>query len=330
MPEKAFTEDWLRTFFENAIVGIFQTTPDGRFLMLNRSAAAALGYPDPETAMRDITDLARQAYADPSQRDEYLDTIRRDGYVSNWMSLMRRRDGSLMWNVENARGVFDDDGALLYVEGTIKDVTEEVEARKALRESELRALKLQFKPHFLFNTLNMVAMMIRAGEHAKALEAVNMLGDMFRYYLEFEGENTVALAQELSFVDIFLELQKLRFEDGLSVHRDVDPATLGCRVPTLILQPIVENAVKHGMSGRSGRCRVDIVTRLDGGRLSIGVVNDFSPGPAGTGDHGYGIGISNTRARLHESYGPDAGFGLEEVDGRMKATLEIPLEEARP
>lgn len=327
-----------REIIEHAVIGFFQSTPNGRLLMLNRSAAEALGYDSPEEAVASISDIGRDIYVDPRDRLKYLEAIRRDGYVSNWMSKLRRRDGSIMWNMENSRGVFDADGNLEYVEGTIKDMTDEVQAREALQESErrasalrvqlanaqLRALKLQLKPHFLFNLLNTIAMMIRIGEVDKAQRVVTLLGDMFRRFLEFEGEETVALEHEISFLDMYLGLEQYRYEDRMEVHREIDHGLLGIRVPTLILQPIAENAIKHGVAKMSAKCRIDLAARRVGDDLLIELVNDAGR-PDWIGENpGHGIGLSNTRARLRELYGDRASFELIPRNGRVHAILRIP------
>lgn len=337
----AESERKFQSIFDNAIVGIFQTTPDGRVLMFNRSAANELGYDSPEEAILDINDIGQQFYADPAERERYVDAIRREGYVSGWMSRLRRRDGSLMWNVENSRGVFDSNGELRYIEGTIKDVTAEVEAQEALRASEqkaaelrvqladaqLRALKLQLRPHFLFNMLNTISMMIHSGNAEAADRVVTLLGKMFRGQLEYEGEDMLTLEEELSFVDTYLELQQYRFEDRMTVVRDVDDDALGVKLPALILQPLVENAVKHGVSRVRGHCRVDISAHLRDGELEIEVINDFGESPENQPDPGIGIGIRNTESRLQELYGGRAGFTLAPADGRMRATLRVPDDE---
>lgn len=331
-----------RSIFDNAIFGIFQSMPDGRFLNLNPAAAQIIGYTDPDEALYSINNIATDVYVDPRQREKFLDDIRRDGRVSEWMSKVRRRDGAVMWVVENSRGVFDSEGELLYIEGTVKDVTEEMAAREALYESEnratelrarladaqLRALKLQLNPHFLFNVLNTVAMMIRVDETEKAQQTVVLLGEMFRYILEFEGEDTVTVEQELSFCELFLSVQQFRFEDRLKIDLRVEDATRGIRVPTLILQPIAENAIKHGVAKVTGQCRVEVTTRIEGDFLAIETSND-----ARTLDNdtvaGHGIGLTNTRARLRELYGDRASFTLASEGGRVRALLSIPITEKR-
>lgn len=325
----ARSERNVRSIFENAIFGIFQSTPDGRFRTLNPEAARIIGYSDPQEALDDIQDIAADVYVDPAERRRFLDTIRRDGQVSEWRSEVRHRDGSIIRVVEKSRGVFGADGELKYIEGTIKDVTEELAARSALRESELRALRLQLKPHFLFNTLNTIAMMIRVGDTAKARQMAAMLGEMFRYVLEHEGVETVSLKRELEFCDLYLKVQQYRFEDRLEIERDVDASVLACPVLTLMLQPIAENAIKFGVASVPGRCRVTVAARRREDMLEVELSNDLAPA-AGASVAGHGVGVANTRARLDELYGGRAGFRLVPENGRMRAVLSVPITEDGP
>lgn len=335
------SERRFRSIFENAIFGVFQSTPDGRFIILNPSAARILGYASPQEALEHINNIATDMYVDADQRERFLDAIRREGCVEEWMSRMRRRDGSTIWVKEKSRGVFGSDGELRYIEGTVRDVTDELAARTALQDSEvraselraqladaqLRALRLQLKPHFLFNVLNTVSMMIRVGESDQAQQVVTMLGDLFRHVLELEGEQTVSLEQELRFCELYLRLQQFRFADRLEIRRDVDTAALPVHVPTMVLQPIAENAVTHGVAEMAGQCIIDIKAHRHGDSLRVEICND-SPGDGRDGA-GYGIGLTNTRARLRDLYGEKAAFELVRSGGRASAVLTLPVAGSR-
>lgn len=327
-----------REFIENAVVGIFRTTPDGTFLLLNQAGAEILGYDSPDEAVQQVADISMH-YTNPTDRRRYLGIIREEGRVDGWITEMQRQDGTRIWVNENARGVFDDGGLLLYVEGTLRDVTDELAAQEALRASELRAaelraqladaqlraLRLQLQPHFLFNILNTIAMMIRLGETAKAQQMATVLGTMFRRFLDLEGEPTVTLEEELQFLDAYLELEQFRFEDRLELSRNVDPAALQARLPTLILQPVAENAVKHGVSCRAGRSRMELEVRIDGRTLEIDLTNDAAPSVGDRGDN-RGIGVNNIRSRLREMYGDRASFELTMAADRTRARMRIPYE----
>ncbi|HEY0047831.1 MAG TPA: histidine kinase, partial [Pyrinomonadaceae bacterium] len=121
------------------------------------------------------------------------------------------------------------------------------ELKAALATSQLNALKMQIHPHFLFNTLNSVSALIHEDQKA-ADKMVARLGDFLRLTLESSGDHEVSLEQEMDFVGHYLEIESVRFQDRLVVRMNIDPETLAARVPNLILQPIVENAIKHGIS----------------------------------------------------------------------------------
>lgn len=335
------SERRFRSIFENAIFGIYQSTPDGRFLIMNPASAAILGYDSPEEAIQGINDIATDMYVDPQERARFLDAIHREGQVPDWISRVRRRDGSVIWVTERSRGVFGAKGELRYIEGTVRDITEEMATRAVLRDIEvraselraqladarLRALRLQLNPHFLFNVLNTISMMVRIGATDKAQRMISLLGEMFRFILEFEDEQTITFAQELKFVDLYLTLQKFRFENRLAIRRRIDDAVLPLKVPTLILQPIIENAVTHGITDAPGPYQVDVTARRDGCTLIIEIDND-----AGSRDEdkpdGHGIGLPNTRRRLRELYGEKAVLTLEQSGGRVRTRLTLPFLEA--
>jgi hypothetical protein len=179
--------------------------------------------------------------------------------------------------------------------------------RAELGESKLAALQSQLAPHFLFNTLNAISTLGLKGETLHVNRALASLAELLRAVLDERPGQAATLADELAFVGRYLELQQLRFQDRLAVERSVEPETLAARVPWLLLQPLVENAVQHGLSG-SGGGTVRIVAKRDGGTLVL-EVSDLADGEAraaaGTfaevadapGDH-EGLGLANTRARL--------------------------------
>lgn len=334
------SERRFRSIFENAIFGIYQSTPDGRFLIMNPASAHILGYDDPDEAVRNINDIATDMYLDPEERDRFLDAIHREGQIPEWISRIRRRDGSVIWVMERSRGVFNTNGGLRYIEGTVRDITGEMAARAALQDVEVRAsklraqladarlhaLRLQLNPHFLFNVLNTIAMMIRAGDSDPAQRMIALLGEMFRFILEREDQQTITFEQEMTFADLYLALQQFRFESRLRIRRRIDDAVLPLKLPTLILQPIIENAVTHGIIGTTGPYHVDVEAHRDGGTLVIEISNDAGPGNEPE-SRGHGIGLANTRRRLRELYGERAELALARQGSRMQALLTLPITE---
>jgi LytS/YehU family sensor histidine kinase len=202
------------------------------------------------------------------------------------------------------------------------------ERLKALAaEAELKALKAQINPHFLFNTLNTVAHLIRT-DPPRAESTVEKLADVFRYALFAMDKELVPLGEELSFVEEYLALEKERFGDRLSIKTSVSPESRRVPVPPLILQPLVENAIRHGQSP-GGEIELEVETRLQDESLVIAVM-DRGPGwptPQPGGEKG-GIGLRNVHDRLQRKYG--SGFGLELEENQphgAKVTITIPREQ---
>jgi len=198
-----------------------------------------------------------------------------------------------------------------------------------LSEARLAALKMQLQPHFLFNTLHSVAALARSGRGQEVVRVVSGLSDLLRRVLAGGGSQLVSLAEELDFVDQYLEIEGLRFEDRLRVRRDVPAELLDEDVPNLILQPLVENAVRHGISVRPQAGRILVRAERQPGHLVLEVIDD-GPGPGGPAAHGGGIGLANVRQRLQELYGDAATFSLRAYrwpdDASMGscARIEIP------
>jgi signal transduction histidine kinase len=169
-----------------------------------------------------------------------------------------------------------------------------------LSRAQLQALKMQLKPHFLFNTLNSISsLMYTDVEAADAMLA--RLSEFLRLTLDRDLDQEVTLQEELEFVRRYLEIEKIRFEDRLTVSVDIDPAVQGARVPTLALQPLIENAIHHGIATRPAGGSIVIRARRSEGELHISITDDgIGPTPAQPRER---IGLANTRARLERLYG---------------------------
>jgi sensor histidine kinase YesM len=197
-----------------------------------------------------------------------------------------------------------------------------------LAQAELQALKMQLHPHFLFNTLHSISAL-----QLKDIEAANRmiarLGDFLRLTLDNSGAQEVTLQKELEFLKCYLEIESIRFQDRLSVNMDIEPQVLDARVPNLILQPIVENAIKHGIAPRAAPGRIHIRVRRARGLLEI-EVEDNGRGLQFNGRAARrvkeGVGLSNTRARLDQLYGSSYRLDLANAsEGGLRVTLEIPF-----
>lgn len=185
--------------------------------------------------------------------------------------------------------------------------------RAELSAAELRALELEIHPHFLFNALNAVAVLVREGDRGRASRMVVGLADLLRLTLKRRGQLFLPLTAELEHVRLYLDVQKTRFEDRLDWWFEVDPAARSATVPALVLQPLVENALRHGIERSRTGGTVSVGVVRDGPRLSLTVCDD-GPGPAEDAETaGSGIGLANLRARLRALY--EDRWSLE-LDGR--------------
>jgi signal transduction histidine kinase len=194
-----------------------------------------------------------------------------------------------------------------------------------LSDAELRALKMQLHPHFLFNTLHAISVLIRENP-TSAQRTVTLLGDLLRATLATAGIQVVTLREELNFLRRYLEIEEIRFEDRLSVRFEIDPAVEDALVPNLILQPLVENAVRHAVEPKSTPGTVLVRARREGERLELAVLDDGPGVESQNHSSGNGIGLSTTRARLEGLYGPAGELKLEpRAEGGLAVVVRIPL-----
>lgn len=194
-------------------------------------------------------------------------------------------------------------------------------------QAELQALRMQLQPHFLFNTLHSISALLDEDVEA-AEEMLARLGDFLRLTLENSGAQEVTLQEELEFLRCYLEIERVRFHDRLDVALEIDPGTIEARVPNLILQPIVENAIHHGIVAQSGPGRIEIRSARTDGVLRL-QVTDNGPGlgPGGNLETVFkdGLGFSLTRARLERLYASRQSLRLTGApEGGLRVTLEIP------
>ena len=207
------------------------------------------------------------------------------------------------------------------------------ELRMQLVQAQLEALKMQMHPHFLFNTLHSLCELIHRDVSA-AEEMVVRLGDFLRLTLNDSRRHHVPLRQELEFLQCYLEIEKIRLQERLSTHVEVDPALLNLEVPNLILQPLVENAIQHGIAPRSLPGKLEVRAVQVDSVLQI-EVQDNGPGfPINANLESYfqkGLGLSNTRARLEKMYGTNQRLILKNApSGGWIVLLEIPIQKAEP
>ncbi len=205
------------------------------------------------------------------------------------------------------------------------------ELQAGLARARLRSLQAQLQPHFLFNALHSISSLALIGERERVVKTVSSLSELLRKSLDGSAEQQVTLAAELEIVDCYLDLERVRFGDRLSVERRIEPAALDAMVPSLMLQTLVENAVRHGIEARRGPGRLVIDATCVGGELHV-EVRDSGPGfgPPGA-TRGRGIGLANTESRLQQLHGVAARLERGGApEGGARVTVVLPFRRATP
>jgi sensor histidine kinase YesM len=197
------------------------------------------------------------------------------------------------------------------------------ELEKRLAQAKLQALQMQLNPHFLFNTLHAISALMHKDVEA-ADRMIARLSDLLRYALESTDAQEVPLKQELDFLKRYLEIEQTRFGNRLAVQMEIAPETIDARVPNLVLQPLIENAIRHGIEPHSKAGRISLRATRDNETLVL-QVRDNGAGVSNHSKLQEGIGLSNTRARLQELYGADHRFELNNAtDGGLLVSVTIP------
>ncbi len=212
----------------------------------------------------------------------------------------------------------------------------EQELRLSASKSELKALRAQINPHFLFNALNAIAGLIHK-EPARAEETVEELAEVFRYTLKRSEKELVRLEEELDFVRAYLHVEKARFGDRLSVQLDVDEDAKGELIPTMAIQTLVENAIKHGVSAIRGMGIIEIRAKRQGDTLYLSVL-DNGPGPVsapltdGSSEDASGYGLRNLASRLRTHYGSQGSISIRRDPGDRitVAAVMLPVAASKP
>ncbi|HEY6805398.1 MAG TPA: histidine kinase [Pyrinomonadaceae bacterium] len=201
--------------------------------------------------------------------------------------------------------------------------TELAQAQLQVTQAQLQSLKMQLQPHFLFNTLNSISTLLDEDVEA-ADQMIARLGDFLRLTLANSGAQDVTLQEELEFLRCYLAIEQVRFRDRLTVDMKIDPETLEALVPNLILQPIVENAIRHGVIACIGEGRVEIESSRTNGSLCL-MVTDNGPGLQGNTSK-RGLGFTLTKERLERRYDSNQQLDLRDVpEGGLQVTLKIPF-----
>lgn len=197
--------------------------------------------------------------------------------------------------------------------------------KSQLTQAQLHALKLQLNPHFLFNTLNTISSLTLIGEKTTSVNVTSKLGDFLRRTLDFEEHQLVSVEKELEFFDLYMDIEKSRFKDRIELTKTIDQECLNLRIPNLILQPLIENAIKYGIAKSSEARKIKLEIFEKNSRIYISLFNEGSFLQDESIEEG--TGLSNVRSRLSKLYGEDFLFTVQNhstVEGVM-TKIEIPL-----
>jgi len=194
---------------------------------------------------------------------------------------------------------------------------------RSLMNARLHALELQIQPHFLFNTLNTIAALVRTERNKEAVSMIAGLSDLLRYVLDHAGQQMVSLEDEKEMLQRYLEIQRTRFADRLTYTIEVGDDVRRAAVPVFILQPLAENAIRHGVAQSSSAGVVNVSAFRVNGHLRIEMFNSGRVGDS----NGLGIGLRNTRERLEQLFGADQQFDLREARGGVVASITMPFRE---
>jgi two-component sensor histidine kinase len=202
--------------------------------------------------------------------------------------------------------------------------TETARLNEQLSRAQFEALRRQIEPHFLFNTLNAIAGLVRENRSEPAVSMIAGLSDLLRRVLEDSGQQEVSLGEEMEFLQTYLDIQKMRFADRLEIKVDVPREFQSARVPSLILQPMVENAIQHGIEKRAAGGAIRIAAARDNGLLSLTVYNEGPRIPDDWEQLRSGVGIANVRTRLQSLYGSACALNIHNRENGVEVMLSVP------
>ncbi|HVT39371.1 MAG TPA: histidine kinase [Gemmatimonadaceae bacterium] len=254
---------------------------------------------------------------------EYLDIARAPAsFGALWMSWTLT---TLPWGVVLYFAVVGTQHAVAYFSEARDREAQSARLAAQLAEARLASLRAQLHPHFLFNSLNAITALARGGQTGSAVRTLELLSELLRDVLRPDRGHEVSLAEEARVLERYLGIEQVRFSDRLRADIDIDAEVLNAAVPVFILQPLVENALRHGLARRSGPGRLVVSARREASELVLAVHDDGSDGQsAGPPDAQYGVGLSNTRERLATLYGVRGKLELTFGPAGTTATIRLP------
>ncbi len=208
-----------------------------------------------------------------------------------------------------------------------------LEAESLAREAELRALRYQLTPHFLFNTLNSISTLVGEGDSQNARRMISLLGDFLRTTIQTSSNGDVPLGHELLHMQQYLAIEQIRLGDRLKTRFHIAPGAENISIPNLLLQPLIENAIRHGIAPSIRGGTLDVLAEPNGQSFKISIINSMEPADSGrqqNGDFRFGLGLTNTKERLASRYGTASSLEICRDDPRQwRVTLEIPHDSDR-
>jgi signal transduction histidine kinase len=247
-------------------------------------------------------------------------------WVAWWTYMQRRLLENLDWSLMVYAAVVGVSHAIAYYHESQERKLKAAQLETRLIEARLKTLEAELHPHFLFNTLHAISTLVHRDPES-ADRMISRLSDLLRITFDRSGEPKVSLKEEMDFLQKYLDIEQTRFQDRLSVHVNVDPEALDGEVPRMILQPLVENAIKHGIAGRTGGDRVQITAGREGDRLWMQVRDNGAGLQVRTLKAlRTGVGLSNTRARLDCLYGRHYRLEFSDKHGGLSVLIEIPFQ----
>jgi two-component sensor histidine kinase len=244
------------------------------------------------------------------------------------MALQRTHLTNLDWLLMTYTTVVGFTYAMGYYGEAQARAVREAQLQTSLMAARLKTLEAELHPHFLFNTLHAISTLVHTNPES-ADRMISRLSDLLRLTFDRSGAARIPLHEELEFLQKYLEIEQTRFQDRLTVRYEIDPETLDAEVPRMILQPLVENAIKHGVSPRSGPGLVEVISRVQGDHLWL-EVRDNGVGLTGSARTQFrsGVGLANTRDRLEVLYGDTHRLEFSEGDGGLTVRIALPLQRA--
>jgi signal transduction histidine kinase len=247
--------------------------------------------------------------------------------VSWWVYAQREFLWQLDWCLMVYAAIVGTSHALAYYHESQARKLKEAQLETRLVEARLKTLEAELHPHFLFNTLHAISTLVHRDPES-ADRMISRLSDLLRITFDRSGDATVSLKEEIEFLQKYLDIEQTRFQDRLTVSVDVDPEVLDADVPRMILQPLVENAMKHGIAQSAGSGHVHISAAREDDRLWMQVRDNGGALQARLNKLRTGMGLSNTRARLEVLYPRRHRLDFAELDGGLAVRVEIPFHRA--